>query len=164
MTPRAPKTITTSITEAYEHAKAESTPVFAPVPHYADDRGWSLMNLLQGALGPEGQINCSVMYPGVIKAWHRHERQTDFWIVLHGHLKAGVHRETDDASWMIVMGEKRPGTLIIPPGLWHGAATVGPDPATLLYYVTRQYDPASPDEERRPYDALPGFPWSIEHR
>ena len=38
-----------------------------------------------------------------------------------GNLKVGVHRDTDGASWMMVVGEKRPGVVVIPPTLWHGA-------------------------------------------
>jgi dTDP-4-dehydrorhamnose 3,5-epimerase len=118
---------------------------------------------LQGVLGPEGQINFSTMFPGVIKAWHRHRLQTDFWLCLHGHLKVGVYREDDDRAWQLVVGEKRPGVLIIPPPLWHGATTVGPESAGLLYYVTHAYNPDSPDEQRRACDSVPGFTWHVEH-
>ena len=60
-----------SLAEAHEHAKANNEPVFVPMSVFADDRGWSHMNLMQGVLGPEGQINISQVYPGTIKAWHR---------------------------------------------------------------------------------------------
>jgi dTDP-4-dehydrorhamnose 3,5-epimerase len=153
------RTFTGTWAQAHEAAKAGMEPVFVPVTPYADDRGWSLMNMLQGVLGPAGQVNYSVQYPGIVKAWHRHDKQTDFWMCLNGHLKAGVYRETDGAAWMIVMGEKRPGVLLIPPPLWHGAACVGPTPAGLLYYVTHGYDPANPDEHRRPWDSVESFPW-----
>ncbi len=148
---------------ARAHAESIVEPVFVPVSHYADDRGWSLMNLFTGVLAPEGQINFSTQFPGVVKAWHRHQRQTDFWLCAHGALKAGVYSEADDRAWMLVIGEKRPGVLIIPPTLWHGAATAGPDPAGLLYYVTNAYDPSAPDEERRPWDSVEGFPWAVQH-
>jgi dTDP-4-dehydrorhamnose 3,5-epimerase len=80
-----------------------------------------------------------------------------------GHLKAGIYREDDGRMWMTVMGEQRPGVLIVPPGLWHGAAAVGPTSAGLLYYVTERYDPQQPDEQRRPHDSVPGFPWETRH-
>lgn len=139
-------------------------PAFVPVQHYTDDRGWSLMNQLRGVLAPEGQVNFSVQYPGVIKAWHRHQLQTDFWIALTGHLRVGVYCQDSGRAWSVVIGEKRPGVVIIPPPLWHGAATVGPEPAGLLYYVTRAFDASRPDEERRAFDSVEGFAWGIEHR
>lgn len=149
--------------EAYRRALAEAEPVFVPASYFADDRGYSLMNQLQGVMGVKGQVNYSTQYPGVIKAWHRHKRQTDFWICLRGHIKVGVWRDTDNDAWVQVIGEKQPGTVIIPPTLWHGAATVGDEPAGLLYYVTEAYDPAAPDEERAAWDAHPGFPWGVQH-
>jgi len=152
------------LAEAYRQALDKREPILVPVPVYADDRGWSLMNQFQQVLAPEGQVNYSVMYPQVIKAWHRHQEQTDFWLVLHGHLKMGVHREGDKRSWITVVGEKHPAVLIIPPTLWHGAATVGPKSAGLLYYVTKRYDPANPDEQRCAHDAIAGFPWQVQNR
>eukprot|EP01026_Neomeris_dumetosa_P001629 TRINITY_DN104074_c0_g1_i1.p2 TRINITY_DN104074_c0_g1~~TRINITY_DN104074_c0_g1_i1.p2 ORF type:complete len:188 (-),score=25.02 TRINITY_DN104074_c0_g1_i1:94-657(-) len=137
-----------SLAEAYRHAHEVGEPRFVPTSVHADDRGWSLMNQMLGVLDPAGQVNYSVQYPGVIKAWHRHEIQTDFWLCVMGNLKVGVHRETDGQSWLAVVGEKRPGVVVIPPPLWHGAATVGPTSAGLLYYVTKAYDPAAPDEEQ----------------
>jgi dTDP-4-dehydrorhamnose 3,5-epimerase len=148
----------------FEQACAEHEPRFVPAQPHVDDRGWSLMNQFQNVLTPEGQVNYSVMFPGIIKAWHRHQHQTDFWLCLHGHLKVGVQRDSDDERWMLVFGEKKPGVVIIPPPLWHGAATVGPDSAGLLYYVTQQYNAQAPDEQRRDVDALADFPWQVQYR
>lgn len=159
-----PATVTLEPPRAAALALAERAPVFLPAPLHIDDRGWSLMNLLRGTLDPAGQINFSLQFPGVIKAWHRHQHQTDFWICLQGHIKAGIHRDDDDQRWLIVFGQLRPGVLIIPPTLWHGAATVGDQPAGLLYYVSRAYDPTSPDEQRRPPTTPADFPWSTIHR
>jgi dTDP-4-dehydrorhamnose 3,5-epimerase len=156
--PTAPRSLAAPLPEAHAEALAKREPIFVPAPVFTDDRGWSLMNQMQGVMVPAGQVNFSVQYPGVIKAWHRHRLQTDFWIGLTGHLKAGVFREDDGKSWLLVIGEKRPGVLIIPPTLWHGAATVGDAQAGLLYYVTHAYNPAQPDEERRAHDSVAGFP------
>lgn len=149
--------------EAFQLAQSQIEPVFLQIVPFADDRGWSYMNLLNGVMSDQGQINYSVQYPGVVKAWHRHDRQTDFWICLQGHLKVGAYRDADHTAWMIVAGEKRPGVLIIPPPLWHGAACVGPEPAGLLYYVTQTYDHEQPDEHRRAWDSVPGFPWAARN-
>jgi dTDP-4-dehydrorhamnose 3,5-epimerase len=164
MTIRKPKSHEGPLADAWDTARDRTEPVFVPARHYTDDRGWSLMNQMQGVLRPEGQINFSTQYPGVIKAWHRHQKQTDFWMCLTGHIKVGVHREADGQSWALVIGEQRPGTLIIPPPLWHGAATIGAEPAGLLYYVTESYNPAEPDEQRRSFDSVQGFAWETEHR
>lgn len=164
MSIRPISTFSGGVADAFAQSVELSEPRFVPASFYTDDRGWSLMNLLHRVMGPEGQVNYSVQYPGVIKAWHRHRKQTDFWLCVMGNLKVGVHRAGDGASWMLVIGEKRPGIVVIPPTLWHGAATVGPTPAGLFYYVTHAYDPAQPDEERAAHDAFPAFSWVVEHR
>jgi dTDP-4-dehydrorhamnose 3,5-epimerase len=162
--PKSPHRFEGPLRDALARAQELVEPVFVPTQFFTDDRGWSLMNQMQGVMGAEGQINFSVQYPAVIKAWHRHRKQTDFWMCVSGHLKVGVHREADGASWALVIGEKRPGTVVIPPPLWHGAATVGPAPAGLLYYVTHAFDAGDPDEERRAYDSVAGFSWAVEHK
>jgi dTDP-4-dehydrorhamnose 3,5-epimerase len=149
---------------AFSAATERREPVFVPATWFVDDRGFSLMNQMQGVMRPEGQLNYSVQNPGLVKAWHRHHKQTDFWMCIRGHLKVGVHRESDGACWSIVIGEHKPGVVIIPPPLWHGAATVGPEPAGLLYYLTHQYDPKNPDEDRRAFDSIEGFPWAVANR
>jgi dTDP-4-dehydrorhamnose 3,5-epimerase len=159
----SPRVFEGDFAAAHAAALAAVEPVLVPAKFFTDDRGWSLMNLLTGVLTPQGQVNFSIMYPQVVKAWHRHHRQTDFWLVLTGHLKIGIHRESDARTWLAVLGEKRPAVLIIPPTLWHGGATVGTDPAGLLYYVTHAYDAKAPDEDRRPYDSVAGFPWATRH-
>ncbi|MFG0306178.1 MAG: hypothetical protein ACF8Q5_08190 [Phycisphaerales bacterium JB040] len=149
--------------DAHARAAHDHTPVLIPLAYYTDDRGFSLMNLFTGVL-QGGQSNVSTQHPGVVKAWHRHAKQTDFWICTHGHLKVGVHDQDSGVAWHAVIGERNPACVVIPPTLWHGAATVGSEPATLLYYVTHEFDPSAPDEERRPHDEPAGFPWHVQHR
>ena len=163
MNPTSPRVMNESIPTAFEAAVAGREPVFVPQPVFTDDRGWSLMNQLLGVMKPEGQVNFSVQYPGVVKAWHRHSLQTDFWMCLTGHIKVGVYREEDQKAWIAVIGEKKPGVMIIPPPLWHGAATVGDTQAGLLYYVTHAYNAKQPDEQRRGHDSVAGFPWGVRH-
>jgi len=156
----APRLFAGSASEALAEAARTDEPLWMESPRYEDARGWSMMNLLRGVLSPAGQVNVSVQRPGVVKAWHRHAKQTDFWVCPSGTLLAGVWRERDGATWSIVLGGQRGGVLVIPSGLWHGAATLGEECATLVYYVTHAYDPANPDEQRLPEDACAGFDWT----
>jgi len=158
------RTTSEPVAAAFAAAMRDREPVFCPASVYTDDRGWSVMNQFQGVLTAEGQINFSVQYPGAIKAWHRHSRQTDFWMCLTGHIKVGVYCGETERAWSLVIGEKRAGIVVIPPPLWHGAATVGSEEAGLLYFVTQAYDSNAPDEERMGYDEVAGFPWRPVHR
>lgn len=53
---------------------------------FKDDRGRSYCDVFPAA-GP-GDINLSVLYPGTIKAFHRHQHQADYWLCARGHLRA----------------------------------------------------------------------------
>lgn len=156
---------------------------------YADDRGRSVMSLLDHLSELPGQFNASWMYAGVVKAWHRHQLQDDHWIVLAGALKVGlfnadgVSRQAElrragprpgadsvevievppNSGRAVYLGEHATGVLRIPAGLWHGGVAVGGQPALLLYYVTRRYDPKNPDEERAAWDAF-DFAWNPVQR
>jgi dTDP-4-dehydrorhamnose 3,5-epimerase len=156
---------------------------------YADDRGRSVMSLLDHLGEIPGQFNASTMYAGAVKAWHRHAKQEDHWMVLKGDLKIGLFNteaepltaalrlagpvpgaETERAIELppksgraVYLGEHRSGVLRIPVGVWHGGVAVGGEDALLLYYVTRKYNPQDPDEERAAWDAF-DFSWSTEFK
>src|SRR5688572_15092051 len=83
MTIQSPRVVP-DLVAAHAASLRDGERVFVPASIYADDRGWSIMNQFQGVLGAQGQINYSVMYPGAIKAWHRHKLQTDFWMCVQG--------------------------------------------------------------------------------
>ena len=156
---------------------------------YADDRGYSLMSVFDHLGEVPGQVNASHMYPGVVKAWHRHASQEDHWTVLAGMLKIGLFNSEAEPLWAelrlarpvpgqdeparvevppqtgrtVFLGEHRPGVLRIPSRLWHGGVAIGGKSALLLYYVTRKYDPRNPDEERVAWNQFP-FSWQAEFR
>ncbi|QEM66795.1 hypothetical protein FO488_00545 [Geobacter sp. FeAm09] len=102
-----------------------------------------------------GQWSHSLMFTGVIKAWHFHNVQTDWWYVVSGVLRVGLcdmrpgsptYRQTMD----FLMGDLQPvQALKIPPGIAHGCKTIQ-GPVNLLYVTSHTYDPA--DEIRIPYN------------
>jgi len=162
-----------SITETLNIAKQLGEPTLLNIPCvFEDDRGWSFMNMLEN-LDSFGQINFSHMHPGIVKAWHRHKKQTDIWIVVQGDLKIGVLRSKQasnpnfyaaEKAWSIVLGEHHPRILVIPPGLWHGCAVNTPYPAGLVYVVTVPYNLQSPDEERLAPSYFSDFSWGPEFK
>jgi len=61
---------------------------------HVDDRGFFREILrVTDPIFAEGfaQWSHSLMYPGVIKAWHIHWKQTDWWYVASGTLKVALH-------------------------------------------------------------------------
>jgi len=132
-----------------------------------DDRGY-LMELLRAdwsdIFQKFGQAYVSMNHPGVIRAWHFHKRQHDIFICLAGTIKVPLYdgREGSATKGQIdefVMGDDRQIALLIPPGVYHGYLTLGVRPSLLVNFPTELYDPASPDEQRLPYDS-PEIPYS----
>ena len=95
------------------------------------------------------------MYQGVIKAWHIHSRQVDWWYVGNGVLKVALHDSRPDSPTSgklmeVMMGEGQEAVLLkIPPGVAHGCKCMS-GPSSLFYITSRTYDPG--DEGRIAHD------------
>jgi dTDP-4-dehydrorhamnose 3,5-epimerase len=99
------------------------------------------------------QSNLSITYPGVIRAWHRHLRgQTDYFLALKGTIKIGIYDDQTQELNEIVSSGMNLQVVRVPGHFWHGFKSVGDEQAMLLYFTTNLYDPADPDEERRPWN------------
>ncbi|MBE3599395.1 MAG: dTDP-4-dehydrorhamnose 3,5-epimerase family protein [Limnochordaceae bacterium] len=139
---------------------------------HCDDRGFfqEILRDDEGLLRRFGQLSMSKTYPGVIKAFHWHERQDDLWFFPAGNAQVVLHdlREgspTKGETNVFYMGEDNPMLLLIPAGVAHGYRTLGEKPAVIVYVTTESYDPDHPDEKRIPYDDPSiGFDWRTKMR
>ncbi len=137
----------------------------------ADERGF-LMEILRAddeVFEQFGQVYVSLNYPGVIRAWHYHKKQNDFFAVVKGMTKVVLYdgREDSPTKGMVnefFLGERHNILLRIPIGVMHGYKTIGVEPSLLLNFPTRPYNPAQPDELRLPWntDQIP-YDWSLKH-
>ncbi len=139
---------------------------------HPDDRGFfqEIVRDDEGLLTRFGQASMSKTYPGVIKAFHYHEKQEDLWffpagnsqVVLHDLRPASpTYRQTN----VFYMGEDNPILLLIPRLVAHGYRTLGEKPAVIIYFTSEHYDPKDPDEKRIPYDDPGiGFEWETKMR
>jgi dTDP-4-dehydrorhamnose 3,5-epimerase len=102
------------------------------------------------------QWSHSLMFNGVIKAWHFHRIQTDWWYVCDGVLRVGLCDMRENSSTCketmdFLMGEAQPARILkIPPGVAHGCKVVQ-GPVNLFYVTSHIYNPD--DEIRIAYDA-----------
>jgi dTDP-4-dehydrorhamnose 3,5-epimerase-like enzyme len=140
------------------------------VNKFVDARGWSLndiYSMMQHIRQPltglemkasDFQINYSILYPGIYKAWHRHQNQDDYFCVLKGMAQVGIINKEGKAK-KYFLGEHNPMVLHIEAGEWHGLTALGNEPCGLLYLVTKRYDHHAPDEERLPYTEFVGHDW-----
>jgi len=116
-----------------------------------------------------GQCYITMVYPGVVKAWHYHRKQTDHFVCVGGMAKVVLHdgREgspTRGATDEFVIGWQRQRMVIIPNGVYHGFTAAGDEPAYILNIPTELYDYDDPDEHRLPFDDPKiGYDWSVKN-
>ena len=141
--------------------------IIKPIKRFHDERGFftEVMRSDWADLFGEDQVaqaKLSSTYPGVIRAWHRHLRgQNDYFLVLEGAIKICVYDEKTQELDEIVSSSLEFQAVKVPGHFWHGFKNIGNTPAKLLYFTTRLYDHANPDEERRPWNDLEVIPKSI---
>ncbi len=145
-----------------------------PYPLWPDDRGYFLevARITQGMVSefaPETtQVSAALNYPGIIKAFHFHKFQTDYWVPAAGLLQVALvdlrrGSRTYAQKNTLYVGHLRPWQLLIPPGVAHGYKVIGEQPSVLVYITNRTYDPA--DEGRIPYNhAGIAYDWELQHK
>jgi dTDP-4-dehydrorhamnose 3,5-epimerase len=139
---------------------------------HCDDRGFftELVRDDENLLSRFGQASMSMSYPGVIKAFHYHEKQDDVWFFPSGNAQVVLYdlrdaSPTKDQTDVYYMGEDNPIVVLIPKGVAHGYRVLGDKSATIIYFTTESYDPKQPDEQRIPWDdPAIGFNWSTKYR
>jgi dTDP-4-dehydrorhamnose 3,5-epimerase len=152
---------------------------------HADERGVFMEQLKRGDVDDEGllfvsdrpfaQTSRSLSYarggnpPELIKAFHWHKKQWDYWDVVVGNARVVLVDLREDSPTCgvvqtLVIGENSPRVVAIPPLVAHGYQCLGLDDVHLVYYVTEPYDPSDPDEGRIAWnDPRIGFDWHIEN-
>jgi dTDP-4-dehydrorhamnose 3,5-epimerase len=145
-----------------------------PYTAWPDDRGYFLEVARMGqglpAFFPRDttQVSAALSYPGTIKAFHIHRRQTDCWVPVQGMLQVALvdlrkESPTFGLRNTIYLGTLRRWQLLIPPGVAHGYKVIGTEAAMLVYLTDRFYDPE--DEGRIPYnDPQIQYDWEIQHK
>ncbi len=105
--------------------------------------------------GKFGQVLISVNKPGVVKAWHKHEKQTDYTTCIKGKIRLLTAEEKGKEKAEIkeykLEGEK-PVLVKVKAGVWHGYEVIGKEEAIVLYIMDVSYNPKNPDEQRKEQD------------
>lgn len=100
-----------------------------------------------------GQVYMTTTYPNVVKAWHKHEKQTDNIACIQGMIKLALYdareksptfKEVDE----FYLGIHDPLLIQIPAGVYHGWMCVTQEEAVVINIPTEPYDYEHPDEQR----------------
>jgi dTDP-4-dehydrorhamnose 3,5-epimerase len=112
-----------------------------------------------------GQVYMTTTYPGVVKAWHKHEKQSDNIACVSGMIKMALHDgragsptqgETDE----FYLGVHNPILVQVPAGIYHGWMAVSQEEAVIINLPTKPYDREHPDEQRLdPHDNDIPYDW-----
>lgn len=145
-----------------------------PFSIWPDDRGYFLevARLGEGLVADfparGSQVSAALNYPGIIKAFHFHRLQTDYWVPTAGLLQVALvdlrrSSETFGAKNTLYVGALRPWQIRIPPGVAHGYKVIGEQPSVLVYITNKTYNPK--DEGRIPYnDPSIAYDWELQHK
>ena len=141
-----------------------------PLKQIPDERG-KIMHMLKSTdehFEKFGEIYFSVAYPGVIKGWHLHTKQAQFYAVISGMIKLVLYDERNNSNTYgelieIFTGEDNYQLIKIPVGVVNGYKTIGPKSAIVANCATEPHDPV----EMLRYDPLKShikYDWSLKHR
>jgi len=134
---------------------------------HADDRGFLIEVVKKGGMFVDvKQSNFTETHPGVIKAFHWHEYQTDLWFGVFGRAKAVLYDLRENSPTYknfqeFYLGEPNFGVLLIPKKIAHGYQVLGNKNFGMFYHTDKIYNPD--DENRIKFNAL-GYNWEIKNR
>ena len=140
-----------------------------PLQRIPDERGTIFHMLRADAPHFEkfGEIYFSSVYPGVVKAWHIHQRMTLNYAVPIGEIKLVLYDDRTDSGTRgqlmeVYLGERNYALVTVPPFVWNGFKGVGTKMALVANCATIPHDPtemqrADPATNDIPYD------WALKH-
>ena len=133
-----------------------------------DERGW-LMEILRAddreLFSRFGQVYVSATYPGVVKAWHYHRRQTDNFACVAGMIKLVLVDTREDSPTRNVINEfflgvHNPLLVQVPKLVYHGWKCISPEPSLVVNVPDEPYQHADPDEHRLDPHGTLAYDWT----
>lgn len=113
-----------------------------------------------------GQAYITTAYPGVVKAWHYHKKQTDSFVVVKGMMKVVLYDNREGSPTKGEVNEFFMGIhnfilLQIPPYVCHGFKCISEEEAMVVNFPTEPYNYEEPDEFRvPPHDSDIPYDWA----
>jgi dTDP-4-dehydrorhamnose 3,5-epimerase len=100
-----------------------------------------------------GQVYMTTAYPGVIKAWHYHKKQDDYFTCIAGVMRLVLYDARKGSSTCKEINDftislENPMLVRIPKFVYHGFKCIGKKEALVINVPTSPYNPKRPDEYR----------------
>ena len=112
-----------------------------------------------------GQVYMTSAYPGIVKGWHYHKKQTDNMVCVKGMMKVVLYDMREDSKTKgevneYFIGVHNPMLVQIPSFVCHGFKSAGNEEAIVVNIPTEVYNYKDPDEFRiDPYDNDIPYDW-----
>ena len=140
-----------------------------PLKKISDERG-KIMHMLR-ADDPHfdtfGEIYFSVVYPGVVKGWHLHQKMTLNYAVVMGMIKLVLYDERPESPMRgelmeLFIGDDNYQLVTVPPLVWNGFKGIGTVPAIVANCATLPHD-KNEISRLDPFDNHIPYNWELEH-
>ena len=120
-----------------------------------DERG-KLMEILrsdEGIFQKFGQVYMTTAYPEVVKAWHYHKKQDDYFTCISGTMLLALYDAREHSSTYKEINDftvslDNPLLIKIPKLVYHGFKCIGDKEAIVINVPTLPYNHKEPDEYR----------------
>lgn len=114
-----------------------------------------------------GEVYFSLVYPGVIKAWHIHKIMTLNYVVPVGRVKFVLYDDRPESPTRgeimeLFLGEGNYQLVQVPPLVWNGFKGIGVGPALVANCATIPHDPTE-IERMDPFDNPIPYKWELRH-
>jgi dTDP-4-dehydrorhamnose 3,5-epimerase len=122
--------------------------ILTPLKRIPDERG-TVMHMLRRDdphFREFGEVYFSTAYPGVVKAWHWHQRMTLNYAVPVGMIKMVIYDDREGSPTRgelneLFVGQQNYCLVTVPPMLWNGWKCIGESMAMVCNCATIVHDP-----------------------
>lgn len=141
-----------------------------PLNQILDERG-KIMHMLRSDdenFEKFGEIYFSLVYPGIVKAWHLHKKMKLNYAVPYGRIKLALYDDRKDSPskgelMEIFIGPENYKLVTIPTMVWNGFKGLGNTISIVANCATLPHDPeeiirVDPFQNDIPYD------WNLKRR
>ncbi len=124
------------------------------VSAFSDDRGvfFSLSNELPKEIKIARVYAISNFGKGVVRGFHKHQKETKVFYISRGSAKFVTVREGDEKDKLIfVLSDRQPAVLVVPPGWYNGWMSLEEN-TTLICMSNSTFQESAADDQRvEPY-------------
>jgi dTDP-4-dehydrorhamnose 3,5-epimerase len=140
-----------------------------PLKQIPDERG-KVMHMLKSTdpyFQEFGEIYFSMVFPGVVKGWHRHSRMVIHYAVPIGRIKLVLYDDRANSNTKgqvqeIFLGDSDYHLIQVPPWVWNGFKGVGSEPALVANCATIPHDPEETERLDPINNDIP-YDWELKH-